>query len=510
MNGKHIATCILLAVLLSGCGPAASETVSTQLIADALIYDGSGSEPFDGNLRFDSRTGRIVAVGDLAPMAGETVIDAKGLVLAPGFIDTHSHHDEELEEFRQMPGVLSQGVTTIARGMDGFTYAGSVGEFNASFAQSPAAVNVASFSAHNTIRLKVMEDDFQRHASDEEIDAMAALVKADMESGAFGLSTGLEYEPGIYSSTDEVIKLARIAAQFDGIYASHVRDEDDQFIEAAQEIIDIGREAGLPVRLTHIKIADRLALGSAADVIALMDAARAEGVDITADIYPYERWASNIAILFPDRDFTNVEHARFTFERTAEPADILVTEHPADPELAGKTIDEISRILELDHVETLLDLAQSADTFRRETGQDSQIIVKSMIDDDIRTFMQWSFTMICSDGWHGGHPRGYGAFPRVLGRYVREQGVLTLPEAVYKMSGLTADYLGISDRGRIAAGKFADLVLFDPDTIIDNATMQDPTALSSGVAKVWVNGQLAFSDGQPTGVFAGQVIRRAE
>ena len=509
MNGRLRGASLFLIALLSGCGADAPHAVSTQLILNAVIHDGAGNEPFNGGLRFEPDTGRIVDVGDLTAVAGETVIDAKGLVLAPGFIDTHSHHDEEFEKFRHMPGVLSQGVTTIVRGMDGFTYAGSVGEFGALFSGSPAAVNVASFSAHNTIRQQVMGDDFKRHATDEEVDAMAALVVADMESGAFGLSTGLEYEPGIYSSTDEVIRLARVAAQYGGTYTSHVRDEDDRFLEAAQEIIDIGREAGLPVRLTHIKIADRLALGSAADVIALMDAARAEGVDITADVYPYERWASNIAILFPDRDFSSREHAEFTFERTAEAGDIVLTEHPVNPEFAGKTVEDIARILELDVVDTLLELAQSADAFRRETGQDSQIIVKSMIDDDIATFMQWPFTMICSDGWHGGHPRGYGAFPRVLGRYVREQGVITLPEAIHKMSGLTADYLGLLDRGRIAVGNFADLVLFDPATIIDHATMENPTATSTGIERVWVNGQLAFADGKPSDIFAGQVVSRA-
>jgi N-acyl-D-amino-acid deacylase len=496
---------------LSACTVESPEPVSSTLISNAVIFDGSGDDPYKGSVRFDATTQRIIAVGDLEIIPGEIVIDAKGLALAPGFIDSHSHHDDDLEEYPHMPGVLSQGITTIVRGVDGSggNYA-TVAEFQAAFAARPAAVNVASFSAHNSIRQHVMGDDNRRHASEVEIEAMAALVEADMQAGALGLSTGLEYEPGIFSATEEVIALARVAASHGGHYSSHLRDEDDRFVDAIEEILRIGREAEIPVQVSHIKLADRLAWGSTAAIIETLDAARAEGVEISADIYPYERWASNLAVLFPERDYSSVETAEYTFERTAAAEDILLISYPVNPAFEGMTVAEIAGITERDEVTTLLELSQAAEDHRRETGEDTGIIAKSMNNDDIAAFMRWPFTNICSDGWHGGHPRGYGSFPRVLGLFVRELGVFTTAEAIFKMTARAADNIGVRDRGRIEAGHYADLVLFNPETIIDHATMKEPMAMSSGIERVWVNGALAFDDGAPTGVFAGQTVSRTD
>ena len=499
------------ALLLTACTVDSPETASSTLIVNAVIYDGSGGAPYNGAVRFDPATQRIVAVGDIDEAPGEVIIDAQGLALAPGFIDTHSHHYDDADKFRHMPGVLSQGITTIVRGMDGS--AGnyrSVAEFNVAFEASPAAINVASFSAHNTIRQLVLGDDNRRHATPAEVDAMAELIAADMQAGALGLSTGLEYEPGIFSSTEEVIELARVAAASGGRYTSHLRDEDDRFIDAVNEIIRIGGDADIPVHVSHIKLADRLAWGTTADIIGLLDEARGRGVEITADIYPYERWASNLAVLFPERDYSSVETAEYTFERTAAAEDILLISYPANPAFEGMTIAEVASITERDEVATLLELSQAAEDHRRATGEDTGIIAKSMNNEDIAAFLRWPYMNICSDGWHGGHPRGYGSFPRVLGFFGRELGVLTVPEAIFKMTARAADSMGISDRGRIATGHYADLVLFNPDTIIDHATMKKPMAMSSGIERVWVNGVLAFGDGAPTDVFAGQVVRRTE
>ena len=481
---------------LSACTVESPEPVSSTLISNAVIFDGSGDDPYKGSVRFDATTQRIIAVGDLEAVRGEVIIDAKGRALAPGFIDTHSHHDDDLEEYPQMPGVLSQGITTIVRGVDG-----SGGNYS----------TVAEFkAAHNSIRLLVMGDDNRRHASDVEIEAMAALVEADMQAGALGLSTGLEYEPGIFSATEEVIALARVAASQGGHYSSHLRDEDDRFVDAIEEILRIGREAEIPVQVSHIKLADQLAWGTTAAIIETLDAARAEGLEISADIYPYERWASNLAVLFPERDYSSVETAEYTFERTAAAEDILLISYPVNPAFEGMTVAEIAGITERDEVTTLLELSQAAEDHRRETGEDTGIIAKSMNNDDIAAFMRWPYTNICSDGWHGGHPRGYGSFPRVLGLFVRELGVLTTAEAIFKMTARAADNIGVRDRGRIEAGHYADLVLFNPETIIDHATMKEPMAMSSGIERVWVNGALAFDDGAPTDTFAGQVVRRSE
>ena len=515
MLRKPITVILFCAAVLVACGESTPVVTST-LITNAMIHNGSGSEPFHGAVRIDGD--RIVEIGDFEPLQGELVVDAGGLVLAPGFIDTHSHHDSAMAEYRHMPGVLSQGVTTIVRGVDGSSDTEDESrhmpqaEFNLTFARSPAAVNVASYSAHNSIRQEVMGDDNRRPATQEEIDAMSALVRADMENGAIGLATGLEYEPGIFSETEEVVELAKVASKFGGRYMSHVRDEDDLQMDAFDEVIRIGREALLPVHISHIKLADREYWGTTAAVIEKLNNARNQGVEISADIYPYERWASNLAVLFPARDYSDRSVAEFTFEHTAAPEDIILSHYAPNPDFDGLSVADIAKITERDLPSTLLELAKAADDYRQETGRSgASIIAKGMNEDDVAALMQWEYTNICSDGSHGvGHPRGYGAFPRVLGRYVRDRGALSLPEAIYKMTTLAAQSIGITDRGRIRTGYYADLVLFDPDVIADRATMQDSTALSVGIEKVWVNGVLAFENDEPTLVYPGRIVARGE
>lgn len=513
MFNKIILTLLVAAAVLVACDKSAPAVTST-LIANAVIHDGSGNDPFHGSVRIDGD--RIIEIGDIDALEGEPIIDAGGLVLAPGFIDTHSHHDSGMAEYRHMPGVLSQGVTTFVRGVDGFSDSEDEqrhlpqAEFNQAFAASPAAVNVASYSAHNSIRQEIMGDDYRRPATAEEIEIMAGLVQTDMENGAIGLATGLEYEPGIFSETEEVVALAKVAAAYGGRYMSHVRDEDDRQMDAFDEVIQIGREAGLPVHISHIKLADREYWGTTNAVIEKLSEARSGGIDVTADIYPYERWASNLAVLFPSRDYSDRAVADFTFEHTATPEDIVLSYFAPNPEFNGRTIAEVASILEKDVQTTLLDLALAADIYHLETGRDGAgIIAKGMDEGDVAGLMLWEYTNICSDGGHdGSHPRGYGAFPRVLGRYVRTLGVLPLQEAIYKMTGLAAQSIGVADRGRVRTGYFADLVLFDPDTIDDRSTMQEPNALSVGVEKVWVNGILAFDNTEPTMRYPGRVVSR--
>lgn len=502
-------------LLLHACGGEVETPASSTLLANAMIYDGTGADGYRGSVRIDAATQRIMALGSVEPIAGETVYDAEGLVVAPGFIDSHSHHDLQLEQNRHMPGVLSQGVTTIVRGMDGFSVEGvgdgyiSTAEFTEAFKTNPAAINMASYSPHNSIRAEVMGTDYRRHATEDELAAMKTLLDGDMRAGAFGMSTGLEYEPGIFSSHEEIVELAGVAAASGGRYVSHMRDEDDRVMDAIEEVIHIGRKAAIPVHISHIKLADRAMWGSTDAVLEVLDTARADGVAVTADIYPYQRWAANLAVLFPNRDFADREVAAFTFEHSAAPEDILLLRFPANPEFNGLTIAEVAKITERSPEDTLLDLSQVADDYFRETGNEgSAIIAKGMSESDIAVFMQWPHANICSDGWHGGHPRGYGTFPRVLGHYVRKLGVIGLPEAIHKMTGLTASTVGIRDRGTIKVGNYADIVLFDPDTIIDNATMDNPTAVSTGVKSVWVNGALVFDNGEPTHVYAGQIVSR--
>jgi len=513
MSQKSIAVIVLCIAVLTACGDSTSLATST-LITNAVIYDGSGSEPVHAALRMDGD--RIIEIGKIEALDGETVIDARGLALAPGFIDTHSHHDSDLQEYRHMPGVLSQGVTLIVRGADGSSNSDGqhlpLDEFNASFEHSPAAVNIASFSAHNSIRYAVMGDDNRRPATADEVAAMAALVEADMLNGAIGLATGLEYEPGIFSETEEVIELAKIAARSGGRYMSHVRDEDDLQMDAFEEVIRIGREARLPVHISHIKLADKEFWGTTSAVIEKLNAARNDGVQVSADIYPYQRWSSNLAVLFPERDYSDRSVADFTFEHTAAPEDILLSHYGPNPEFNGHTIAEVASILEKDVATTLMELALAADNYRKETGRGGAgIIAKGMDEGDVAALMLWEHTNFCSDGGHGGgHPRGYGAFPRVLGRFVRDLGVLELENAIYKMTALPARTMGFDKRGFLREGYYADLVLFDPDIIEDRSTMLDSTAVSVGIEKVWVNGVLAFENGEPTMVYPGRVVGRNE
>lgn len=509
---KYLSAFSLIAALLSGGCGADTPPVTSTLIVNAEVYDGSGSPAVNVAVRIDGD--RITEVGQLTALNGETVIDGNGLVLAPGFIDPHSHHDSDLEKYRHMPGVLSQGVTTIVRGLDGsysiddgFTFQ-PIADFNTAFNVRPAAVNIASFSAHGTIRAAVMKDDYRRAATDEEIAAMQALLDADMRAGAIGLATGLEYEPGIYSATSEIIELAKVAARHGGSYSSHMRDEDDRMQEAIDEVIEIALNANIPANISHIKLADMEFWHTADSVIAKLDAARAGGAEITADIYPYLHWQANLSVLFPERDYSDRTVAEYTFAHSASPENILIVEYLPNPAFNDMTVAQIATKLGRNQVDVLLELSAEADRYRREHGREgSSIIAKGMHDDDVIRFMQWPYTAICSDGSHeSGHPRGHGAFPRVLGRYVRELGALSLAEAIHKMTGLTAATLRLPERGRIETGAYADLVLFDASTIADAATMSVPTILSLGVRKVWVNGVLAFDDGEPTLEYPGQVI----
>ena len=505
-----IAGCLALA--LSGCQSA--DPTST-LIHNAVVIDGSGSPPYVGAVRIDGD--RIVDAGILKPLRNETTIDAQGKVLAPGFIDTHSHHDRKIADNLDMLAAVSQGITTIVRGADGgagleeaYGYI-SQKDFNDLFHANPAAINIASFSPHNGLRHVVMGSDFRRPASDEEISAMQAIVEDDMNHGALGLGTGLEYMPGIFSETEEVIELARIAASHGGHYMSHVRDEDANFLDAVDEVIRIGRETGIPVHISHIKLADRKYWSTVDTVLDKLDSARDEGVVVSADIYPYIHWQSLLAIFFPERDYTSMAEAEYTFERTTAPDTLVITRFEPNPSYAGLTVAEIARLNEQSPEETLLLLTQMSDRHLQETGRTGDsIIAKGMTEADVTRFMKWEYTNLCTDGGHsGGHPRGYGSFPRFLNRYVNDETGITPEAAVRKMSGLSAINVGIENRGLIEPGYFADLVLYDPDTIEDHATFDEPEKISTGILSVWVNGQVVFQEGETTGVYPGRIVNRA-
>lgn len=500
---------ILLAA--AACSPRSDGT--SFVITNAAIIDGTGSARVTGAVRVKGAV--IAEVGDVTPMRGERVIDAKGLVLAPGFVDTHSHSDSDLREDSTALAAVTQGITTIVGGQDG----GSRRDLTAWFANveaTPAPVNVASYSGHGSIRRRVMGDDYKRAATAAEVDSMRALLSADLAAGALGLSSGLEYDPGIYSSSDEVIALAKVTAAAGGRYISHIRSEDFAFWKAIDEIIRIGREARLPVQVSHAKLAMRDLWGRADSLVKVLDAARASGIDITADIYPYLYWQSTITILFPKRDFENRAAANFALTQTTTPGGLLLARYRPNPSYEGKTLAQVAAERGVDSVTALIDLIRDAERMDALLTPDSgdvhveSIIATSMVEEDVAKIMQWPHTNFCTDGsLVGSHPRGFGSYPRILGRYVREQGVMSLETAVHKASALAAQHMGIKDRGTIATGQAADLVLFDPATIIDRATPAAPHEPSTGVSRVWVNGVEVLVDGRPTAARAGKVIRRS-
>ncbi len=477
------------------------------LIVNARVVDGTGTPARSASVRVVGD--RIVEVGDVATRPGDRVVDGGGLTLAPGFIDTHSHHDRGLVEGRDALALVSQGVTTIVVGQDGGSRT-PLSEFFGQLERSPPAVNVASYVGHGTVRSAVMGDDFRRVVTRAEIDRMRTIVETDMRAGALGLSTGLEYDPGIYSSREEVRELARATAAFGGRYISHIRSEDRAFWDAIDEVIAIGREARIPVQISHIKLAMRSLWGQADSLIRVLDRARAGGVDVTADIYPYTYWQSTLTVLFPERDFANRATAEFVLREVAAPDGLLLSRFAPDSSYVGKTVADIARLRGTDPATTLMALIHETEEAERAGRPSSESVIGTSMDErDIARLVAWPHTNICSDGELAGrHPRGFGAFPRVLRQYVREQRVLTLPEAVRKMTELSAAHVGIRERGRIAPGYFADLVLFDPGAVSDRATPTAPREQSVGVHTVWVNGDIVYQGGQSTGRHPGRVLRR--
>ncbi|MCU0347837.1 MAG: serine hydrolase [Saprospiraceae bacterium] len=481
----------------------------TQLIENVQLVDGSGSPARRASVRL--MDDRIWEIGDLKPFQNEPVYDGKGQVLAPGFIDTHSHHFWALDEDPSLLPALSQGITTIITGQDGSSE--PMDSIEAAVKRQPISINVASYTGHTSLRLDAMGmAGFRRHATAAEVEKMKASLKSELEKGSLGLCTGLEYERAFYSNRDEVLALAKIAGEAGGRYMSHIRSEDIHIEDAIDEIINIGREAKLPVQVSHIKVAMKSKWESSRGIVAAMQAARAQGIDITADCYPYDFWHSTLKVLFPNRDYDNLASAEFACRELFDPAQSRLSAFLPNPSYKGKTVAEVARLRNETPAQTLVWLIAEADRFDGAhpdaEGNTEAIMGKSMLDTDIANFIAWPHTNICSDGAPTSHPRGHGAFPRILAKYVRQEKLLPLETAIQKMTSLCAEHTGIQERGLVANGFFADLVLFDPATVQDNATADHPTALSSGITAVWVNGQLVFEGGKATGVRAGVVVRR--
>jgi len=484
------------------------------IIRGGSLIDGSGSPATWADIGITGD--RIVFVGSSAGRKAKREIDATGLVVTPGFIDPHTHTAGDLSDPKRSrnDAYLMQGVSTVATGNDGDSPT-AIGATLARWNQRGIGTNAVLFIGQGTIRREVMGMADTKPTS-EQIDRMKGLVETAMNEGAIGISTGLYYAPGSFSSTEEVIELARIAGQHGGIYDTHMRDESSYSIGllgSVRETIRIGQEAHLPVMISHIKALGADVWGKSADVIALIDSARKAGVNVTASQYPYTasgtsvtaalvpRWAEADGALLKNLNDSSlrprlVSEMNQNLVRRGGADSLLMTASP-DPTIVGKTLAAIARERNESPVDAAIEIVKAGG---------SDVASFNMKDSDIEAFMRQPWVMTCSDG-SPGHPRKYGTYPRKLRLYVYEKRVIPLEFAIRSSTSLPAETLGLKDRGLLKPGYFADVLVFDPRTFNERATYQAPTILSTGVQYLIVNGKLAIENGSLTPVLAGRALR---
>jgi dihydroorotase/N-acyl-D-amino-acid deacylase len=515
----------LLAVVLTAS--TLSATDYDLLIRNARIVDGTGASWYRGELAV--RGDRIVAIDHHIEGTAEKTIDAHDKVLAPGFIDLHTHARRGIFDVPTADNYIRQGVTTLFEGPDGSSPI-PIREFFDRLEKTHTAPNMASFVGQGSVREKVIGT-VDRKATPDEIEKMKQIVRQEMHDGAFGLSTGLFYVPGTFTPTEEVIELARVAGELGGIHISHQRDETAKIRDSVRETIRIGEEGHLPTQATHMKVLGSPNWGASVDTLRLVDDARARGVDVTMDQYPYTASSTSLtAALFPawslegnrgdllkrladpatrarirETVIDRIKHER----GGGDPKNIQIASTDFDPSLAGKNLAEITRARGIEPtVDNAADVAMDMVKSGRVSG-----IFHAMSEEDVTRILRHPATMIASDGEvpifgkSSPHPRSYGTFVRVLGVYVREKKMLTLEDAVRKMTSLPAARVGLHDRGLLRPGMMADLVIFDPATVADKATYENPHQYAVGVSHVLVNGVLVVDEGKVTGARPGRVLR---
>jgi N-acyl-D-amino-acid deacylase len=507
---------LILAVL-----PAAEPVEADFVLRGVTLVDGSGAAAVVGDLAL--KGDRIVAVGRFDVRGRPREIDGTGLVAAPGFIDLHTHSDTALQQAgtRNNLNYLLQGVTTVVTGNCGSGPA-DVGAYYRTLEAGGVGSNVLHLVPHNDVRRAVLEN-VDRAPNADELRRLENLVDKGMKDGAWGLSTGLIYNPGTYAQTAELVALARVAGKHGGLYASHIRDEGTGLLPALEEALTIGREAGLPVHVSHLKASGRASWGKAADAVALLDRARRGGMVVTADQYPYTASSTSLsATLIPAR-FRAGERKEY-LQRLADPdqvrqlraavaerleggrgAEIRIASCPARPTWNGKDLEALARAEKKDVADLVLQIERLGG---------AQVVNFSMNEEDVRLIMKQPWVATASDGGAmtptAGmvpHPRAFGCFARKIGRYAIADGLLTLPQAVRSASGLPADILRLPERGYLKTGYFADVVVFDPRTFRDRATYDQPQQYAEGVRYLFVNGRLAVDEGKATNVLAGRVLR---
>ncbi len=495
------------------------------VLRNGRILDGSGNPWYVADIGV--RGGAIERIGRIPAAEGKTSIDLNGLIATPGFIDTHSHARGGVFEVPAAENYIRQGVTTVIEGPDGSSPI-PLAPFLAKVAAARVSINFGMMAGHGSIRSAVMGTE-NRKSSPAEIAKMRTLTRQAMLDGAFGLSTGLFYVPGNYAATEEVIELAKVAAQYGGLHTSHMRDEAAALLDAVAETIRIGEEGGLPTQLTHHKVIGGPNWGKSVDSLRMVDEARARGVDVTIDQYPYTASNTGSAALFPQwsqaggakalRERLDAPETRArikavivdrirTDRGAGDPKNVQFASCAFDKTLAGKTLADV--VAAKGQPVTIENAAEAAIEIQKKGG--CSTIYHSMNEQDLERILKHRHTMVASDGGipvfgqDVPHPRSYGTFARVLGRYVRDRHALTLEDAVRKMSSLPATRFKIGDRGLLRPGMKADIAVFDPAKVRDTATFEKPHQYAEGFAHVLVNGRVVLRDGKMTGELPGRVL----
>lgn len=526
------------------------------IIRNGHVVDGTGSPWYAADVAVTN--GHIAAIGRLDGASAKKTIDAKGMTVAPGFIDMLGQSEMSILVNPHLPSKIYQGITTEITGEGGsaapltdelrktdrasFEHYGidpswsTFREFFARLEKQGMGINLASYVGATQVRRAVIGDG-DRAPTSAELEKMKELVRAAMRDGAVGLSTALQYAPAPYASTEELIALAAESAKLGGIYATHMRSEGDAIVPALDEAIRIGREAHTPVEIWHLKAAGRQNWGRMPEIVAHIDAARRAGVEVGADTYAYPAWFNTFSAFIPPwahdggvaklierlKDPTMRARIRKDMDTPSTTWDnewneipgadailVCAVQNPKLLPLQGKTIAEIAKMWKKDALDTIFDLLI-------EDNAATEVAVFGMSEPDVRLALQQPWTSVCNDsqgtatdgllGKEHPHPRAYGTFPRILRKYVREDGALTLPDAIRKFSALPAARLRLADRGVIKQGMSADIVVFDPETITDEATFEKPNQLSAGMRFVLVNGVPVVEDGRMTSALPGKVVR---
>lgn len=494
------------------------------VIINGRVVDGTGNPWFRASVAV--KDGRIVKVGRVDGSNAKQIIDAKGQIVAPGFIDVHAH-TENIYDQPMAENFIRMGVTTLVTGNCGGSVT-EVGEFLGRNNEKPLAINISTLIGHNSVRSKVMGLDARKPTADEQ-KQMNELVERAMQEGAVGLATGLIYVPGTYSETDEVVELAKAASKHGGIYASHIRDEGTGVVDAIKEAINIGEKADMPVQISHFKISAKSLWGQTPMTLGLVRDARKRGLNVTVDQYAYPASSTSLDARMPtwaiaggreegkkrladpeSRAKIKADMRKGLAERGfVDYAFAFVASHRANPEFNGKNIAQITKSVR--NADSLDEQIEQIFTMYEAGG--AQMVYQVMSEDDVRTIMQDPFTMIASDsgvrefGSGVPHPRGYGNNARVLGQYVRDLKIISLEDAIRKMTSLPANVFGFRDRGQIREGFVADIVIFDENTVSDKATFENPQQYAVGFSSVIVSGGVVFNGEKMTGTMTGKAIR---